>query len=228
MLLVLLIHTAIQWTIRAQHNLTPFGTASQSSRYVGSTPEGAILPPISNEFTLKTCSTTNVDGAPKAWWMFQFSFVSAFITDITIYYREAAHRMNGFKLYVTNTTTIPPDGFLCYDDPDPGLPNITQNIPCNQLGKYVIYYDTVGDVDTGPVVRKVRGGQIVPKHVHLYVLTNTVILKMVPAFGDVIPKDVLMEDVIYIPVFVLRVVYQDGSDNTVPVANVMIGVSTIA
>ncbi|XP_071129453.1 angiopoietin-1 receptor-like [Mytilus edulis] len=153
MLLVLLIHTAIQWTIRAQHNLTPFGTASQSSRYVGSTPEGAILPPISNEFTLKTCSTTNVDGAPKAWWMFQFSFVSAFITDITIYYRDgSAHRMNGFKLYVTNTTTIPPDGFLCYDDPDPGLPNITQNIPCNQLGKYVIYYDTVGDVDTGPVV----------------------------------------------------------------------------
>lgn len=69
-------------------NLTPFGTASQSSRYIRSTPDGAILPPISNRFTLETCSTTNVDGAPKAWWMFQFSFLSAFITDITIYYRE--------------------------------------------------------------------------------------------------------------------------------------------
>ncbi|OPL33917.1 hypothetical protein AM593_04500, partial [Mytilus galloprovincialis] len=108
-------------------NLTPFGTASQSSRFIRSTPEGAILPPISNRFTLETCSTTNVD---------------------------AAYRMDGFRLYVTNTSTIPPDGYLCYEDPDPGLPNITQNIPCNQLGKYVIYYDTKGDVltNTGPVV----------------------------------------------------------------------------
>ncbi|VDI11561.1 Hypothetical predicted protein, partial [Mytilus galloprovincialis] len=155
MLLVLLIHTAIQWTIRAQHNLTPFGTASKSSRFIKSTPEGAILPPISNRFTLESCSTINVDGASKAWWMFQFSFLSAFITDITIYYREgSAYRMDGFRLYVTNTSTIPPDGYLCYEDPDPGLPNITQNIPCNQLGKYVIYYDTKGDVltNTGPVV----------------------------------------------------------------------------
>lgn len=66
----------------------------------------------------------------------------------------AAYRMDGFRLYVTNTSIIPPDGYLCYEDPDPGLPNITQNISCNQLGKYVIYYDTKGDVltNTGPVV----------------------------------------------------------------------------
>ncbi|CAC5373741.1 PLXNA [Mytilus coruscus] len=60
--------------------------------------------------------------------------------------------MDGFKLYVTNTSTIPPDGYLCYEDPDPGLPNITQTIPCNQLGKYVIYYDIKGDEDYGPIV----------------------------------------------------------------------------
>ncbi|CAG2257829.1 unnamed protein product [Mytilus edulis] len=65
--------------------------------------------------------------------------------------------MDGFKLYVTNTTTIPPDGHLCYEDPDPGLPNITQNIPCNQLGKYVIYYDNKGSTESdnstnGPIV----------------------------------------------------------------------------
>ncbi|CAC5377411.1 unnamed protein product [Mytilus coruscus] len=153
MLLVLLIHTGIQWTIRAQHNLTPFGTASQSSMFIRSSAQGALYPPISNEFSLQTCSTTNVDGASKAWWMFQFSFGSAFITDITIYYREGfAYRMDGFKLYVTNSSNIPPDGYLCYADPDPGLPDITQTIPCNQLGKYVIYYDTKGDDKTGPVV----------------------------------------------------------------------------
>ncbi|CAC5418189.1 unnamed protein product [Mytilus coruscus] len=60
--------------------------------------------------------------------------------------------MDGFKLYVTNTSTIPPAGYLCYEDPDPGLPNITQTIPCNQLGKYVIYYDDKGDQNNGPIV----------------------------------------------------------------------------
>ncbi|CAG2230249.1 unnamed protein product [Mytilus edulis] len=68
-----------------------------------------------------------------------------------------AHRMDGFKLYVTNTSTIPPDGYLCYEDPDPGLPNITQTIPCNQLGQYVIYFDDKGIQQSptyyeGPVV----------------------------------------------------------------------------
>ncbi|CAG2229402.1 unnamed protein product [Mytilus edulis] len=64
--------------------------------------------------------------------------------------------MDGFKLYVTNTSTIPPDGYLCYEDPGPGLPSITQTIPCNQLGKYVIYYDDKGSFhvnrDIGPIV----------------------------------------------------------------------------
>ncbi|CAC5381244.1 unnamed protein product [Mytilus coruscus] len=57
---------------------------------------------------------------------------------------KVAIRMDGFKLYVTNTSTIPPDGYLCYEDPDPGFPNITQTISCNQLGKFVIYYDEKG------------------------------------------------------------------------------------
>ncbi|CAC5417493.1 unnamed protein product [Mytilus coruscus] len=64
--------------------------------------------------------------------------------------------MDGFALYVTNTSTIPPDGYLCYEDPDPGLPNITQTIPCNELGKYVIYYNNKGSNDgssvNGPIV----------------------------------------------------------------------------
>ncbi|VDH90184.1 receptor-type tyrosine-protein phosphatase A [Mytilus galloprovincialis] len=49
--------------------------------------------------------------------------------------------MDGFKLYITNTSTIPPTSYLCYEDPDPGLPSTTQTISCNQLGQYVIYYD---------------------------------------------------------------------------------------
>ncbi|XP_071169615.1 cell death abnormality protein 1-like [Mytilus edulis] len=68
--------------------------------------------------------------------------------------------MDGFKLYVTNTSNIPPDGYLCYEDPFPGgfpkFPNITQTIPCNQLGKYVVYYDDKGSDEgnriPGPIV----------------------------------------------------------------------------
>lgn len=53
--------------------------------------------------------------------------------------------MRGFKLYVSNTTEIPPNGYLCNEnsvnDTDP---NTTQTISCNQLGEYVIYYDDMG------------------------------------------------------------------------------------
>ncbi|CAG2229398.1 unnamed protein product [Mytilus edulis] len=81
--------------------------------------------------------------------------------------------MDGFKLYVTNTSTIPPDGYLCYEDPDPGFPNIIQTIPCNQLGKYVIYYDDKGSTEVsngntrviGPIVElcyvAINGGLII-------------------------------------------------------------------
>ncbi|CAG2246636.1 unnamed protein product [Mytilus edulis] len=140
-------------------NLTPFGTASQSSFYNTREgyPENAVKPPISNEFSQTKCthtqdSTSNTD---PAWWMFNISFGTAYITDILIYYRnEFAHRMSGFKLYVTNTSTIPPDGHLCYADSGnvTDFPDITQSIPCYQLGQYVIYYDSTGDGDKGPIV----------------------------------------------------------------------------
>ncbi|VDI43610.1 Hypothetical predicted protein, partial [Mytilus galloprovincialis] len=141
-------------------NLTPNGTASQSSSY--QKPKGnaeyAIYPPASNKFTDWTCSqTVYMRENGKAWWMFRFSFGFAHITDITIYYREGfAKRMDGFQLYVTNTSNIPPHGYRCYTDPHPGLPEITQTIHCNQLGKYVIYYDEKGSDEgnfvPGPIV----------------------------------------------------------------------------
>ncbi|XP_076072681.1 uncharacterized protein LOC143044513 isoform X1 [Mytilus galloprovincialis] len=163
MFFLLLIHTAVLWIVETQHNLTPFGNASQSSVVAAAgRPENAINPPISNVFSYSDCSHTKVDPEnTAAWWMFKLSYGATYIQNITIYYRENfAHRMDGFKLYVTNTSTIPPDGYLCYEDPDPGLPSITQTIPCNQLGRYVIYYDDTGSLERvgnftrpdGPVV----------------------------------------------------------------------------
>ncbi|CAG2257239.1 PTPRT [Mytilus edulis] len=116
------------------------------------------MPPISNSWDINKCTHTII-GSNPAWWMFTFSFESVYITDITIYYREGfSRRMDGFKLYVTNTSlTIPPVDHLCYADPDPGEPNTTQTIPCYELGKYVIYYDDKGSTESngrvdGPVI----------------------------------------------------------------------------
>lgn len=77
-------------------------------------------------------------------------------TNIAVLFTAVSSRMDGFEIYITNTSTIPPDGNLCYEDPDPGLPNTTQTIPCNQLGRYVIFYDNTGSVEgkvvIGPMV----------------------------------------------------------------------------
>ncbi|XP_063443566.1 uncharacterized protein LOC134724466 [Mytilus trossulus] len=107
-MLLLLSMTTVLLSVAAQHNLTPYGNATQSSSYL-TAPVNAIHPPIANTFSFPYCSLSNIQ-TTAAWWMFQFSFGTAYITDIAIYYRENyAHRMDGFKLYVTNTSTIPPD-----------------------------------------------------------------------------------------------------------------------
>lgn len=73
-------------------NLTPFGNATQSSTFsANSKAEYAVNQPISNKFDLNGpyCSHTKTyPSNSNAWWMFNFSFKTAYITDITIYYRK--------------------------------------------------------------------------------------------------------------------------------------------
>ncbi|XP_076111595.1 uncharacterized protein LOC143079627 [Mytilus galloprovincialis] len=145
MLCTILIHVSTVLTVTAQKNLTPFGKATLSSSAYNTKPENAINPPISNTWSEKYCTHTG-NGQITAWWMFNFSFGSAFITDVSIHYRNTyPHRMDGFKLYISNASTIPPPDYdLCYKDPQ-GLPypEVTQTISCYQLGQYVIYYDDI-------------------------------------------------------------------------------------
>lgn len=62
-------------------------------------------------------------------------------------------RMDGFKLYISNTSKIPPSDYLCYKDSAEGFPKVTETIPCNQIGQYIIYYDDkVGYGDFGNVI----------------------------------------------------------------------------
>ncbi|CAC5355160.1 unnamed protein product [Mytilus coruscus] len=143
----------------SNQNLKNFGQATVSSGIQGTAPEHALEPPMSNIWSPQSCIHTVHKDSDPAWWKFGISLPNTYmyITEVQLYYRkDFAHRMDGFELYVTNTSTIPPDGYLCYKDPDSGLPNITQTIPCYQLGKYVIYYDDTGSYDNnkffGPII----------------------------------------------------------------------------
>lgn len=72
-----------------------------------------------------------------------------------VYIIPVARRMDGFKLYVSNTSTTPPSANdLCYKDA-PGYlyTDVLKTISCYQLGQYVIYYDdTVDRIDNGSVI----------------------------------------------------------------------------
>lgn len=62
--------------------------------------------------------------------------------------------MDGYQLFVSNSSTIPPNGDLCHkDDQGKPYPDITQTIPCNQHGQYVIYYDEKGS-DEGSLIHE--------------------------------------------------------------------------
>lgn len=50
------------------------------------------------------------------------------------------HRLAGFFLYVSNTTSKH-QGHLCYKDETGGTPSVNQIISCSILGRYVIYYN---------------------------------------------------------------------------------------
>lgn len=69
-------------------NLAPFGKATQSSQLSRGIPGNALNTPISNTFSFAQCSHTDNENPVVAWWMFRLSFGTAFITDVTIYYRE--------------------------------------------------------------------------------------------------------------------------------------------
>ncbi|CAG2257240.1 MEGF10_11 [Mytilus edulis] len=99
-------------------NLTPSGKASQSSQINTAGPHNAIDPPVSNEFDFAKCTHTYIDNNPQ-WWMFAFSFDSAFITDITIYYRE------GYNIASEGMVWQAPSGSI-----DDGLANDGIEITC--------------------------------------------------------------------------------------------------
>ncbi|CAG2230251.1 unnamed protein product [Mytilus edulis] len=133
-------------------NLTPFGILYKSSTYKGGIPQNAIKPLYQMCFPMVIVHTQAIQDQLGGCFNSQLELFTSQISQSTTGKDVISERMDGFKLYVTNSTTIPPDGYLCYADPDPGLPNITQTIPCNILRKFVIYYDNKGSGGDGPLI----------------------------------------------------------------------------
>ncbi|CAG2228466.1 unnamed protein product [Mytilus edulis] len=104
-------------------NLTPSGQASLSSTLTSTTKAiKAIQPPISNTFMYQNhvlCTHTNGyrDENPlPAWWMFEFSFESAYITEIQIYYREGRTTNEGHHtVYTSNDSNTWTSGTVLYN-----------------------------------------------------------------------------------------------------------------
>ena len=91
-------------------------------------------------------------------------------------YIAAPDRLAGYSLYITNSsistsaTGPPTDGHLCYHHTEDKLPNILQNITCDQLGKHVIIYNERKNGETYPknysniAILEICDAQIIGKH----------------------------------------------------------------
>ena len=51
------------------------------------------------------------------------------------------HRLAGYSLYVSNSSTSTTDSHLCYHDKGPELPPVYQDVNCNHLRQFVIFYN---------------------------------------------------------------------------------------
>ncbi|XP_033729657.1 scavenger receptor class F member 1-like [Pecten maximus] len=94
------------------------------------------------DFSTYCCTHTN-DGQNTAWWRVDLGELMT-ITRIKIYYRDNfQHRLAGYQLYVSNSTSTPTGGVLCYEDTS-STRNAVQLVvthQCPYVGRYVTVYN---------------------------------------------------------------------------------------
>jgi hypothetical protein len=65
-------------------------------------------------------------------------------------YFADAYRLAGYSLFVSNSSTSKTDGYLCYHHTGTTLPAVFQNVKCNHLGQYVIFYNERDKLGNNP------------------------------------------------------------------------------
>jgi hypothetical protein len=60
---------------------------------------------------------------------------------VKIFFFAALNSFAGYYLYISNSSTTKTNGHLCYHHTGLTPPSAEQNVVCNQLGKYIIFYN---------------------------------------------------------------------------------------
>ncbi|XP_069127380.1 receptor-type tyrosine-protein phosphatase alpha-like isoform X2 [Argopecten irradians] len=132
-------------TTRSEINVALSGTATQSSdqelhRWLA---PNAIDNCTNQNISSNCCIHTKTNTHKQAWWRVDLGLERT-IQRITIYYRHnSEYRFGGYSLYVSNSTTIPPQGTLCYEDNSSVWTGVSLNPTheCPSVGRYVIVYN---------------------------------------------------------------------------------------
>ncbi|XP_069126470.1 receptor-type tyrosine-protein phosphatase epsilon-like isoform X2 [Argopecten irradians] len=131
-------------TLKSKSNLARWKQASQSSNANDKWVASKAIDGCRDTHITDDCCTHTLGGGPKtAWWRVDLGEPMT-INSITIYYRAGyGARLAGYHLYVSNTTDIPPDHVLCYEDKSSTNASVQLIIThqCPYVGRYVTVYN---------------------------------------------------------------------------------------
>ncbi|XP_069128375.1 multiple epidermal growth factor-like domains protein 10 [Argopecten irradians] len=120
------------------------GSASQSSDYYNWGADRAVDNCVTRTLDSHCCSHTSDTGSTTAWWRVDLGQLTTIINAITIFYRDLyPHRFAGYQLYVSNSTTSPQDGVLCFEDMSRTRDEVQMVVThqCPYVGQYVTVYN---------------------------------------------------------------------------------------
>ncbi|XP_069125813.1 uncharacterized protein [Argopecten irradians] len=129
----------------SERNVAMSGTAQQSSNQNDKIWLAEQAVDGCQEVTIPSgcCSHTKAEGQKTAWWRVNLGeFIT--INYITIYYRDNfQQRFAGYQLYVSNTTSSPQDGVLCFEDTSRTRGALQLNVThlCPNVSQYVTVYN---------------------------------------------------------------------------------------
>ncbi|XP_069128342.1 uncharacterized protein [Argopecten irradians] len=142
---VIVIVFAVMRSGVSESNVAISGTAQQSSNMDNARwlAEEAVDGCVQTTITSGCCSHTRAIGPNTAWWRVDLGTLVT-INAITIYYRgNSQYRLAGYQLYVSNITSSPREGVLCYEDTSTTLAAVQLTIThqCPYVGRYVTVYN---------------------------------------------------------------------------------------
>ncbi|XP_033739255.1 uncharacterized protein LOC117326606 [Pecten maximus] len=128
--------------VRSENNVARSKQAEQSSDYFEHVASRGVDDCLQTNLESNCCAHT-LNGFQKAWWRVDLGELVT-INRIKIYYRDNnQERLAGYQLYVSNTTTSPRDGVLCYEDTSSTRRAVQLVVThmCPYIGQYVTVYN---------------------------------------------------------------------------------------